>query len=280
MGRFLQLASIVAVALGGSVVSSGAVNQIVGIDSPAGGTAFVKHFAVSAGSTVVGVRIKNNDDTTVFPRIDVLSGAPSNLMEGTLIATTTSVTATSAHRIEIVFSGTHFDTPGDVLVAIIWPPSSGVEGVGRGAGIGATTVEDASGSYMASRESDPLQPLLVDLAIELLYESPGKARASQDSHALEVPRFQSFLRIPSPRARGEGISIAYGLDRRGSVDIDVFDVNGRRVRQLRTGIASSGAHTGTWDGSNQAGNALPAGVYMVRMVTQRESFTRKVVIAP
>jgi Calcineurin-like phosphoesterase/FlgD Ig-like domain/Purple acid Phosphatase, N-terminal domain len=68
---------------------------------------------------------------------------------------------------------------------------------------------------------------------------------------------------PSPFERAT--SIAYTLAQAGTVRLAVFDVNGRRVRTLRNGDRPSGSHAEVWDGCDDQGRPLAAGVYFARL---------------
>jgi flagellar hook assembly protein FlgD len=45
----------------------------------------------------------------------------------------------------------------------------------------------------------------------------------------------------------------------------VYDVAGRIVRTLADGTLASGRHEQTWDGRDEAGKTVAAGVYFVRL---------------
>jgi flagellar hook assembly protein FlgD len=49
--------------------------------------------------------------------------------------------------------------------------------------------------------------------------------------------------------------------------VDVFDVHGRCVRSLREGPVAAGLLAIVWDGRDDAGRALPGGVYFMRAST-------------
>lgn len=49
----------------------------------------------------------------------------------------------------------------------------------------------------------------------------------------------------------------------GPVELSVHDIAGRRVRTLLRSVLDSGNHAVDWDGASDAGERLPAGVYMV-----------------
>jgi flagellar hook assembly protein FlgD len=49
------------------------------------------------------------------------------------------------------------------------------------------------------------------------------------------------------------------------VQLEIFDVTGRRVRQLMDGTLDAGVHSYLWDGRNQAGETLRQGIYFARI---------------
>ncbi|RMG38591.1 MAG: T9SS C-terminal target domain-containing protein, partial [Planctomycetota bacterium] len=68
------------------------------------------------------------------------------------------------------------------------------------------------------------------------------------------------------------------VEHTGPVDLAVFDVAGRRVRTLVRGRMTAGPHEIRWDGRDERGHRVPAGVYFVRMAASGRTFTRKAVI--
>lgn len=59
--------------------------------------------------------------------------------------------------------------------------------------------------------------------------------------------------------------LTYGVTEAHShVEISVFDISGRRVRTLVSGIQEPGRHTVAWDGTTQGGARVTSGVYWIR----------------
>lgn len=74
--------------------------------------------------------------------------------------------------------------------------------------------------------------------------------------------------------------IGFDLPRRSPVSLAVYDVQGRLVRQaFRRQEWPAGRHTWTWDGRDDAGRRLGAGIYLYRLATADGARTRKAVIA-
>ena len=71
--------------------------------------------------------------------------------------------------------------------------------------------------------------------------------------------------------------IRYGLESAERVRIVVFDVSGRTVRELVTGSMSAGEHQAIWDGRNDEGEQVSAGIFFVTLKSQSLDETRTVV---
>jgi hypothetical protein len=67
---------------------------------------------------------------------------------------------------------------------------------------------------------------------------------------------------PSPG--GGPVRIAFTLAHNAEIEIDVYDVQGRRVASPVRGDWPAGAQVVTWDGRAQNGQQAPAGLYLVR----------------
>jgi hypothetical protein len=74
----------------------------------------------------------------------------------------------------------------------------------------------------------------------------------------------SSLRVvPNPFARST--SIEFEGRTSGPVQASIWNLEGRRVRSLDLGLLDPGRHRFGWDGRNDAGEPLAAGVYWVRI---------------
>ncbi len=86
------------------------------------------------------------------------------------------------------------------------------------------------------------------------------------SGASDFPRPNQSLRcFPNPfNPRTE---IQYEMVADESVELSVFDLQGRRVALLHRGAVSKGLFKATWDGCDDQGRPQPGGVYLFRMKT-------------
>jgi hypothetical protein len=86
------------------------------------------------------------------------------------------------------------------------------------------------------------------------------------------------LRDCSPNPLGRSTTIGYELASAGPVALTVHDVSGRLVRRIEAGLRSAGAHAVTWNGTDDRGRAMPAGVYFVRFNANGETASRRVTL--
>ncbi len=90
--------------------------------------------------------------------------------------------------------------------------------------------------------------------------------------------FMSFLGRVSPNPLRTSAVIEFGNAIHQRVELTLYDVTGRRVRQLRSGDLSAGIFRIPWDLRTDAGQSVPAGIYFVRLATRDFHGTRRMVV--
>jgi hypothetical protein len=73
-------------------------------------------------------------------------------------------------------------------------------------------------------------------------------------------------------------TIAFDLARSGPADLAVFDIQGRRVRQLVSADLAAGRHTAVWYGRDDADRQVASGVYFVRLASDGMTEMGKLVL--
>lgn len=81
---------------------------------------------------------------------------------------------------------------------------------------------------------------------------------------------------PNPAARS--VEIRYVVPASSELDLSVYDPAGRRVRTLHAGSQTAGEHVTTWNGTDESGRPVPAGVFFTRLRTADGTWTQKVVL--
>ena len=71
--------------------------------------------------------------------------------------------------------------------------------------------------------------------------------------------------VLSPNPAMGRVHVKFELPRAARTQVSVIDLLGRRVRSLADADFAAGAHDLSWDGSNETGGRVPAGVYFLRV---------------
>jgi len=74
------------------------------------------------------------------------------------------------------------------------------------------------------------------------------------------------------------VSIALTLDHETSAVLSVFDLAGRRVQTLASGVFEAGERTYSWNGRDESGRSLSSGVYLVRLHGEDVDLFHKIVL--
>ncbi|UCG43508.1 MAG: T9SS type A sorting domain-containing protein, partial [candidate division WOR-3 bacterium] len=70
----------------------------------------------------------------------------------------------------------------------------------------------------------------------------------------------------------------YDLPVHGRALVVIYDNSGRVVKTLASGAHEAGMHVVDWDGTDEYGRRLPAGVYLVRLETRGAGAVTKTVL--
>jgi hypothetical protein len=125
-------------------------------------------------------------------------------------------------------------------------------------------------------------------------ETPATFVIADSDAPLATLLYPSFPN-PFPTASAQSACIWFDLHQPALVTLEVFDIRGRRVRQLipgegvgstlragRYGRESEWSDTGcdprlAWDGLGEDGRIVPAGVYLVRLSAGNQELVKKIV---
>jgi hypothetical protein len=89
---------------------------------------------------------------------------------------------------------------------------------------------------------------------------------------LDTPHYQrpvpEFFRIGNSVMRQGASAVRFSIAKSGRVQIGIYDVTGRKVRNLADRVFPAGEQELRWDGTDDAGHKVARGVYFVRSSTQ------------
>ena len=98
---------------------------------------------------------------------------------------------------------------------------------------------------------------------------------SQRTQAPAIP-LRTQLSFARPNPFRQTVTIPFSLSAPGRVELVLYSVDGRRVRTLVDEAREPGEYDIVWDGRDDHGRMVMAGVYYVRLVTPHGRFTRPV----
>ncbi|MGH7450677.1 MAG: FlgD immunoglobulin-like domain containing protein [bacterium] len=93
--------------------------------------------------------------------------------------------------------------------------------------------------------------------------SDGMTAVDQSNGALPT-EFQLEQNYPNPF--NPSTTIQFSLLAAGKVSVVVYSITGQLIRELVNGETTAGRYTVAWDGRNQAGEAVAAGMYLYRLI--------------
>ena len=91
--------------------------------------------------------------------------------------------------------------------------------------------------------------------------------------ALPLSLCQNF-----PNPFNPSTTISYYVPETAPVNLEVYDIAGRRVVGLVGKIEEKGRHAVIWNGEDAAGNSVAPGVYFYRLTAGRETIAKKMVL--
>ena len=81
---------------------------------------------------------------------------------------------------------------------------------------------------------------------------------------------------PNPFA---GITtIKFSINHQSMTKLEIFDLDGRKIRTLAEGLYPAGNNKVDWDGTNETGNKVPSGIYLYRITTKDNTITKRMVV--
>ena len=86
------------------------------------------------------------------------------------------------------------------------------------------------------------------------------------------------LRQNYPNPFNGETQVEFTLAAEADVSLQVYDMLGRPVTSLASGVSTAGRHLLTWSASDENGTPLPSGVYLIRLSIDGQSRTKKALL--
>ena len=267
-----------------------AVIGVFGLSQTTEQTYIAAWVPVSEGAVVTGVRWYQNDGQTTFPEILATAGTldwPTAVTTATLLLQDVGGVGSSWN--EALFTRPITSDSGGLYVIFQLPPGATFERVGQGGGFGFGYLEgDGVRRGWISGDGEDWNPVRPNrrIAVEAIVEAN---KSAIEPLVLHLPNMEprggvdpgtqaiaGMMVFPNPfNASAEA---RFTLPAAGHVNLDVFDLQGRRVIRLLAGTMSAGEHSVIWHGVDEAGKAVASGVYFVKMQAGGIEFTKSLVL--
>jgi hypothetical protein len=95
---------------------------------------------------------------------------------------------------------------------------------------------------------------------------------------IDTPTAVDALYGAQPNPFNPCTTIVYEAAREGRVQLEIYDVSGRRIRTLVDRVLTAGEHRSAWDGRDDAGSRVGSGVYFARFRGATGGGTAKLVL--
>ncbi|MBC8402752.1 MAG: T9SS type A sorting domain-containing protein [Candidatus Marinimicrobia bacterium] len=134
-------------------------------------------------------------------------------------------------------------------------------------------------SAIVTGTSDPisLEPGELRIYTDQYVTPPEPGLLETDPIEIEVPiEFQLSQNYPNPF--NPTTVIEFSLPTSGMTNLTIHDLLGREVVTLINNWQSAGWHSVTWNGRNQSGAPVAAGMYIYTLKTEQSTISKKLVL--
>ncbi len=158
----------------------------------------------------------------------------------------------------------------DLATGELTPVSLGAGGIADGNSSGGGLNADGSRMVFSSAATNLVPGDTNDqYDVFLRYREPVASVPVGPSATLMVGR-------PFPNPMNPATRVTVTLTEPGFLQAGVHDLRGRKIRSLLAGYLEAGQHTLAWDGRDQTGRPVPAGIYLVRVEKGGQVASRRV----
>jgi hypothetical protein len=109
---------------------------------------------------------------------------------------------------------------------------------------------------------------------------PVPLAATATTGTEDTPDFQSSGLIAYPNPFNPRTQLAFTLEQSEPVSLRVYDAAGRLVRTLLNESRAAGEQSVSWDGTDEDGIGVGAGVYHVQLAARSGKLLTKLVLVP
>ncbi|MBN1480549.1 carbohydrate binding domain-containing protein [candidate division KSB1 bacterium] len=117
--------------------------------------------------------------------------------------------------------------------------------------------------------------------IQVIDQSMSSVKATEFDFSGAVKAYELFAAYPNPF--NMNTTISFSLSQKDKIDLTLYDMHGRLIRTLASGLKDAGHHHIRWDGRDESFNVVPSGIYFYRLSIAADSrspihLTKKIVL--
>ncbi len=118
---------------------------------------------------------------------------------------------------------------------------------------------------------------LDDISLVAAQSSGGMTAVQEEGGPSGAPR-EFALELNYPNPFNSSTTIRYRIEEPGRVRLEIFDVQGKKVKTLADGYTGLGAYQVEWDGADARGTPVATGVYLARLQKGTASLFHKMLL--
>jgi hypothetical protein len=111
---------------------------------------------------------------------------------------------------------------------------------------------------------------------KLTFRCDGCGAVGNERISTVIKTFTLLQNYPNPF--NPTTTIEYQLPKAGSVDIKIYDMNGRLIRSVLSRRQEMGIHSLRWDSRNDAGTPVASGMYFYQVRFDNSVLSRKMLL--
>ncbi len=94
----------------------------------------------------------------------------------------------------------------------------------------------------------------------------------------DTPNLSLHLKQNYPNPFNPETKITFTIPVKQKVKLEIFNIKGQKVMTIMNGELAEGTHDFVWKGTDEKGHKTASGLYFYRLVTDRETLTRKMLL--
>ncbi len=287
------LVSCIALALAGSACGSQSpIEGVFGLSPIPDGAALAVWVPLGEGESVSGIAWYNNDADASYPQILAVAGdAETPEVVGDAVVVGEDVRGMSLDWSEYTFPQPLASETAGIYVVFRLPRGAGFshEGQGGGSGIGYRHGAGPNRCWIALEDNvwsavDEDYQMAVDVIANeaksggvLVLRRTTDQTEEHSTESLSTPLATLSCSV-APNPFNPSTEIEFTIVRECDVELSLFDVRGRRICCLASGLYSPGNHAVRWNGNDEAGQSQASGVYIVTLRAGLNKITRRLTL--